>query len=656
MGTQTFSRGVEQSVSTVVDGVLATSAAASFMDMSDIQRVEVLRGPQGMLFGKNASAGVLNIVTRNPTEDFQASIMGSYGDEEEIKINGFVSGPLSDNMRGRISAYTNQRDPIIPNVNASGLDYNDRDESGVRAKLAVDFSNNFALLLTANYAKSEQRCCAAPAVELVPGGRAEGLGVPVGQENILIDENQDSFSDTELTNVILDFDYRHGDYAFKSITSYITTDVNNQYAAINTPIQFVVNNLSLEDVEQFTQEFRVQSPLGQTIEYQAGLYYFNKQTDRSSNIALDAFGPGFAPFPNFAYQIIRNEVEVESESYAAFGQATWNVSDRARLTAGLRLNRAEVDMDLLVSIPRQDYPTIRVLIPNGTPGLLSVSDSDTNISWRLIGEYDVTDDAMIYASVARGYKGPGASTLSTAITATNPIVKPEIPTNFELGIKSRWYDNRFGLNATVFFSEFEDFQTSLVEPGTVPPIFTLDNAEKLETYGLELETEFQATENLFLSAWLGYVKAGYVDYQGAACYTNQPATECIGGVQDLSGKTLPNSPELTFNVAANYNREFDSLPFNGFATFNYYWQDDVQYAVTNGPLSIGDSYGKANLSLGIEANNSRYMLQFWVKNLFDEFHEVGVEDRFGGISGHSKVHRLPYDFERRIGVTARLSY
>lgn len=647
VGTQTFSRGVEQSVGTVVDGVVASSVASSLLDMSDVARVEVLRGPQGMLFGKNASAGMLNIVTRNPTEEFTVGIGASYADENETKLNGYVSGPVfGDSVLGRLSLYSNQRDGIVENEFPGGDDYNDRDEWGGRGKLQIRATDNLDIMLSLVHAEREHTCCASPFTAVAPGSVADIEGVPFGPENDKISENDPSPGRTKLDQYSAEINYQLGTSTLTSISAWTESEVYADYRGVGLPRTLLPSNEGDAEIEQFTQELRLTSPGGETIDYVAGLYYFNKEQNRDFTRILDLYGLGAVPVPGLATISLINNFTFSNESYAAFGQATWNASDTFRLSLGLRYNHEEVEID-------QTIDALPGTIPEAVPGRSQARRTDEDLSYRLIAEFDIAEDAMIYASAARGYKGPGANTLPSGTSASKPIIDPEIPYAYELGIKSQWLDNRLRLNAAVFHTTFKDFQTS-VSDGEVPPTFFLDNAGELETQGLELELSAQLTENLGLMGSMAWIQAEFTDYDGAACYPQQTEAEgCVNGIQDLSGKDMPNSPDFTSSLTARYFIPLESLPFDGFVQGSWFYQDEVQYDTRNGPGSIGDSYNTIDAAAGVEARDGRYTVQVFVKNLTDEFYVTGQSGP-SAVGGGS--HFLAYEYQRRVGISAQLNF
>ncbi|GAB3278729.1 TonB-dependent receptor [Parahaliea aestuarii] len=647
VGTQTFSRGVEQSVGTVVDGVVASSVASSLLDMSDVARVEVLRGPQGMLFGKNASAGMLNIVTRNPTAEFEAGIGASYADANEIKLNGFVSGPLlGDSVQGRLSLYSNQRDGIIENEYPGGEDFNDRDEWGGRGKLLIQASDDLDVLLAMVHSEREHNCCVAPSRFVNPGSIADIENIPTGPENDKITEVETSPGSTELDQYSAELNYQLGSSTLTSITAYTESEIYSNSRAAGLPRTLLPINEGDSDIEQFTQELRLTSPGGATIDYVAGLYYFKKDMSREFDRTIDFYGLGVVPVPGVLGSTLINDFTFSNESYAAFGQATWNATDTFRLSLGARYNHEEVEVDQVID-------NLPGTIPEAPAGRSQASETDDDVSYRVIAEFDIAEDAMLYASAARGYKGPGANTLASGASTPKPIVDPEIPYAYELGIKSQWLDNRLRLNAALFHTTFEDFQTS-VSDGQVPPTFFLDNAGELETRGIEIEVSAQPSANLMLMGSLAYIDAEFTDYTGAACYPGQSEAQgCIGDVQDLSGKDMPNSPDLTASLTARYFIPFASLPFDGFVQGTYFYQDEVQYDTRNGPDSIGDAYNTVDAAVGLEARDGRYSVQLFVKNLTDEFYVTGQTAANATGSG---THFLAYEYQRRVGISAQLNF
>lgn len=641
VGTSTFSKGVEQSVGTVIDGVVSSGVVASFLDFSDVERIEVLRGPQGMLFGKNASAGLLNITTKRPTQELTFGASASFAEESEEKYTAYVSGGITETVMGRLSVYSNERDGFITNINdqVSGT-YNNRDEWGVSGKLLFEPTSDLSILLSARRSERDYSCCYRPPV-IVEGAFVDLL--PAGEENDSIyDITSFSPNNSDVDVFSAEINYALGANTLTSITSYTDSRTVSNIVATGLPLDLLADNLGDDDVEQVTQEIRITSPADLTVSYVAGLYYYKNELDR---IQSQIFNPPFSggPFPSG----FEADSRVESTSLALFGQATWNIDEATRLSLGLRYNDEEVSMDQLITEIEGD---VRI----GQPARNTKVD-DQEVSWRIIAERDFADDKMVYASVARGYKGPGANTLESGLTAVTPIVDAEIPTNYELGMKTEWLDGALRVNASVFLTEFDDFQASLSD-NNIPPTFFLANAGKLETKGLEIEVSSQATDNLFLSANMAYIDATFDEFNGAQCYPNQSeAMGCVNGQQDLSGADLPFAPDLAFNLFARYDIELEDMPVNAYVQGAYHWQDDVQFNTTNDPLTIHDSYGLADFAIGVESNEGNYAVQLFVKNAFDEFYASGYTTQ-GERLGVLLAQNIEYDYTRRVGIKFTMNF
>lgn len=650
VGTQTFSRSVDQSVGTVIDGVSAGSIFGSLLDFTDVERIEVLRGPQGMLFGKNASAGLLNITTRSPTREFTAGLGASYSDDDSIQLNGYLSGPvLQDRLLGRLAMYSNTRDGILKNDYPGGKDFNDRDEWGARAKLQWLVSEKMDAQLSYVHARRDHNCCIGPLRNVTAGSVADREGGPRGSnaENVL--DNDRSPGDTELDSWALHLNYSRGDHTFTSITAYTEEDVFSAARGDLYTRTALPRNDGWENYEQFTQELRVTSPADATLSYVAGLYYFDKEIDRQFVRLIDLYGIDATPVPDSGAISVLNDPHTTNKSFAVFGQLTWNITEHSRLSVGARYNDDELTIDQTVS-------SLPGTIPEAPAGTINDKTDNREVSWRVIGERDISDDAMLYASIARGYKGPGSNSLPSGPSSGDDVfVDPEIPTNYELGIKSEWLDNRLRINAAVYYTEFQDFQASAQVPNAFPPLFFLANAGELETQGVEIEINAQALENLQLQASIAYTDATFSDWKDAPCYANQSAADgCINDMQDLSGADMPDSPDWAINLGAIYYIPMPSRGFDGFVRGSYFWQDDVQFDTTNNPLHLGDSRGTLDVYTGIASGDGRYTVQFFVQNLFDQFYIVSL-------SGQQEVgieagHGLPYDYTRRYGMSLQLNF
>ncbi|MDZ7784316.1 MAG: TonB-dependent receptor [Halioglobus sp.] len=649
IGTQSFSRSVEQSVGTVVDGVVAASLGGSLLDFNDVARIELLRGPQGMLFGKNASAGLLSITTKNPTPQFSAGFGARYGSENLLNLNGYLSGPLvEDRLLGRVAAFSNTRDAMLDNNFPGADDINDRDDSGVRAKLRWLVKENLDIQLNYNHLERDQVCCIGPLRDVIPGSVADREGGPVGDDVDEILDQDKPLGETEADIYSVELNWSFGEYQLTAISAYSDEEVFGAARGdlyTRTPLPA---NDSFGEYEQFTQEVRIASPEDRTVSYVAGLYYFDWDLDRTFLRIIDLFGVDQCPVPGCGSLTVTNDHTNTNKSFAVFGQLTWNITDTARLSAGARYNDDEISIDQTVGF-------LPGTIPEAPPGSIAATTENSDWSWRLIGELDIAADAMAYASVARGYKGPGSNSLTSGPTSGDVFVDPEIPTNYEIGIKSQWLDNRVRFNGAVYFTRFKDFQASTQVPDAFPPRFFLANAGELETRGVEVELTAQVLPNLAVHTAIAYTDAIFSDWKDAPCYSLQTVEEgCVDGIQDLTGADMPVSPDWAYNVTADYYIPVPSQNFTGFVSGTWFWSDKVMYDTTNNPLHEADAYGQLDVAAGITADDGRYTLQFFVENLLDNFYvnSLSGQSAVGILTGHG----LPYDYKRRFGVSLSMDF
>jgi iron complex outermembrane receptor protein len=646
IGTNSFSRSVDLSVGTVVDSVASGSLSGSVLDFSDVQRVEVLRGPQGMLFGKNSSAGLLNITTYNPTPDLATGFRASYGSKNLVNLYVYVSGPIiEDSLLGRLSMYSNTSDGTLDNEYPGGDDFNDRDEWGGRGKLRWLVTDDLDAQLNYTHIERHHTCCVAALRQVTPGSVIDREGGPVGPKNDKVLDNDTSKGDTKVDIYSAEVNYSLGDFLLTSITAYTNENVYGAARADDYTRTALPYNDSFEKYDQYTQELRVTSPTEGTITYVAGLYYYYKKIDRNFIRYIDLYGIDLAPVGALS---VLNDTKTDNESFAGFAQATWHVTDRSRISLGGRYNFDQLGH-------KQTVAPIPGTAPEAPPGSIDQKTNDEAGSWRLIGEYDIAEDAMVYASYAKGYKGPGSNSLPSGPTSGDVFVDPEIPSSYEVGIKSQWLDNRLRVNAAAYYSTFKDFQASAQVAGAFPPLFFLTNAGELETKGVELEVNAQVTDNFAMQGSLAYTDAIFSDWPDAPCYAGQTEAQgCVDGEQDLSGASMPNSPKWAAYLAGTYSIPVPSMPFDGFASLNVFWRDEVQFDTANNPLFVGDAYETFDLYTGIAARDGGYRVQFYVQNLFDQFYPATI----GGqeVVGAEAAHILEYGYKRRFGVSVQMDW
>ena len=682
IGTGLFNIGIEGSVAMAVDGVILGREGAGLFDLADIERVEVLRGPQGTLFGKNASAGVISLITRKPTDTLEADIKVAYGSREELNVSGAVSGPLGDRMQGRLSAYSNQRDGYIVNVNpdAPQRELNERDEYGIRGKLAINLSANADLLLSADYAKRDQAAGALTLRSPSPGGAGSGLlstgvsvvgpltaalGISAGPDNRALAAEQSFVNEMESRGLSAELNWRLGQHELISLTAWRAWDSFDNNDADLIPQPFLAVNLGDLEQEQFSQELRLLSPRDRRLTYTLGAYWFEQDLEQFNTQAgtagLDLLG-ALPPGLLLGTDMVSS---VDETNIALFGQGEYALTDRLSLIAGARVLRSEISGDLMRTV------TPGAVGPYAGQSLTSVplrgKVNDSAIAWRFGLQYFLSDATNVFATVSRGYKAGGVVSGLTIngvgpAADTLPTVDAEIPLQYELGVRSQGLDGRLTANLTAFYTTIDDFQAQALVPapnGTT--VFSVTNAGKAETYGFEGELSLLATDALTLSVAAAYTKATFEDFTGAPCYALQPVGPgaCIDGngdgrgdFQDLSGGDLANAPEWVVNALARY--EFQLLGLPAFAQAGASYRDDTLSSNSNDPNTRIGSYSLIDGQVGVSFSGGRGTLALFGRNLLNEdFVEAIVGQPFD-TGGYAQFRT--FEAMRSFGLRLSMSY
>ncbi len=658
IGTSVFSIGVEPSVAVVIDEVSQVQPGQALQNLVDVERIEVLRGPQSTLFGKNASAGLLSVVTRAPSDTPEGFGEVTVTDDDEQKVTGSVSGPLGDGLAYRLTGFWKDYDGWAENL-YTGKDINGSDGWGGRGKLAWNALDNLDLTLTAYYSEEDSTCCGLSHRELDPQARL-AAAVPVTESNPrtlqqLSDDNKDAEidrvpdSETEDKGASLKFDWDIGEFLVTAITGYNRWEYDNDMDVDFSPwpvtefysqgeIPGGIVAVSHVETEFFSQELRLTSPSGERFEYLAGLYYADADTDRDFNRTIPADADWVA--------------DAGTESYAAFGQVTWRPFERTEVTIGGRYNNEEISVDF------DDY---------FVGGRYSQSDSEDKWLGKIALQYFLDDDTMLFASAANGYKGQ-AYDISTGFNqekADNPIASEDSKA-YEIGVKSTLLEQRLQLNLVAFYTEYDDYQAQNSEVVNDQLELTIDNVGSLESKGVELDAIGLVGDNLTLNASVAWIDATIDEYPNAECYNGQ--TEAQGCfetspgsgifVQDLAGENLNNAPDLKFTFGAQYLVPLATLPFDGFVNASYLWQDDVIFDLKQDPGTKQDSYGLLNASVGIaERERERYRVTLFVNNLLDEDYTatiVDLSDLYLGDTAY--IQLLPRDAERYFGMRLRYAF
>lgn len=628
VGTISTSPGVEPTVATVIDGVVLGRPGQSTLDLLDLQRIEVLRGPQGTLFGKNASAGVLNIISKEAPEETQGYVDYShFGGGNENRLRFGIGGRLTDTLKGSLTTLLGKYDGNVKNE-YNGDDANGYDRKGARGKLEFEPNDALKVTLIADYTQGK---------DTIPNGvltqTSAGFGALLGNSITPSDHNQSINSemntrvDDRNQGVSGQVDWSLGDYTLTSITAWRGWN-NTQYQDGDRLAQAYAANVAPQsqdkgqvDYNQYSQELRLASPKGEFNEYVLGAFYMHGDSQETyrravtSNLNVTQSG--------------RADYEAINDSVAVFGENTFNFTEDFRGILGLRWTHDDLE-----------YKHQRVV--TGTASGIQAnyaskgSVDEDGFTGRAGFQYDINDNLTSYITYSRGYKGPAYNVFFNMQARDTDPLKPETSNSWEVGLKSTAFNNRLTANVAVFHTEYENYQANFYDVVGGAVVTRLINAGSVKSEGVELDTAFQVTNQFKLSGALAYTKARVDEFTcpvGAAANCN------------INGQPLPFSPDWKTYVRGDYTIPLDNGLDIELST-DYAWQDQVQYSLDQNPDTIQGAYGIWNASIALANYNQGWRVALLGKNLADKSYSNGL-----AYSGTNYVYRsVPRDDERYFGV------
>ncbi|WP_434701175.1 TonB-dependent receptor [Pseudomonas sp. D1-36] len=685
-GATAYNDGLEGSVGTYVDGVYQARQGMAFSELMDIERIEVLRGPQGTLFGKNTTAGALNIVTRQPTFQPEANLEASYGERGLREYRGTVSGPLQDGvLAGRLNVFDGSSEGAVENLH-DGSRLGDADSQGLRGQLLWTPNSDFSARLIADYAEQNE----AGNVLLVnhyseqTRKRAKFLGYPLAEPDPYQRENRIDAPGRPRTlqngvSLELNWDLDEA-MRFTSITAYRDWDYRAGRDGDSTALAVAQSETELGH-RQFSQEWRLSGTAGSSVDYVAGLYYLRQQLDRQ----IDAeFGPDAAPWfvgdqlealqkifgisftdPRQVPSVLldgarqRYDGEQKGDSRAVFGQLSWRPIDPLELTGGLRYSQERKDgwisRDVSNLAPLNGLPPVfqvggQLLRDIALGGTYYREDSikENNVSGLLSASYRFSDAVMGYVSWSRGYKAGGIN-FDVIGPFTEPTFEPERATSLEVGMKTQFWDQRALLNLAVYQTDVDDYQALTYSPPTslfAPPLRdNLINVGKVRLRGIEFDSAWQLTSQLTGRLGVAWSDARYRSFPNAPCPPASGQWTC-----DLSGERLYNAPEWNLSSGLDHTHP---LPYGLelYSGVDYSFRTGYYGTLEGGEGSYQPSYGLTNLRLGMRSQDRAWEVEGWVRNVFDRNYITAVYSLLG-----AGDYGVMTGSERTVGTTVRFRY
>ncbi|MGR4890684.1 TonB-dependent receptor [Sphingopyxis sp. LARHCG72] len=661
VGTSLFGLGTESSVALVVDGVVSARQTQNFTDFADIERVEVLRGPQGTLFGKNATAGVISVVTARPSRELEGRASVTVAEMDEYRASGTISGPIGDTIGVRLTGYYNDIGGNIRNL-LTGRDANRTKSWGVRGKLEWQPTDRLTLLFAGDYRESDSDCCQSVLVKVGNPLRALVSGpITARADNDEVWSNGTTGVKSDQQTYSLQADLDLGAATLTSITAlqkyHLTQNVEVDSFGHARPIyispassaEFNLN-YGLTDIKNFTQELRLASNGSGPFTYVIGGFYSKVSIDRyfSRRRALCLIGVVGQPCAAPVYQSLASDSDLSNESIAGFGQVELKLVGGLKAIGGLRVQYEKIAVD---------GERFGVLVPGdalygGTPSVRAgTSASDTAVTGKAGLQYEFSRFAQAYGTYTRGYKGLGFNTEISADFGGQAPVLPEHVDAYEIGFKGRTTDGTFGIAVAAFLADYTNLQVQANRSDTLNgvPAFIQTNAGSSRTKGFEIEATFRPSRAFSLTAAVTYAHNSF-DIDGLNCPQQfqpgapviaiggtRPVNSCYryqfrnnagtlmtsGPVQDVKGGKLPASPQWRINLSPRYEQELSSN-LAGFVQADLSFQSDQGFALEQDPLLQQDGFAIVDLSLGVRQPERGFGLTLYVKNLFDQNYYSGM--------------------------------
>lgn len=698
VGTQSLLMSAEQSVALVIDDVIqglpeVSFAGPSYQSLVDIERIEVLKGPQGTLFGKNSSAGVIQIITANP-EIGVRSLEGSlsYGTKNELNAESVLNLPIGSTAALRIAGGLQRRDGFVRDL-YSGEDRWAYERYSLRGKLLWEPTDDLSILLNGEYRHLTDnanglwtfRNCGSGFGAFDPCAELEPYGIEAGPENLEVATDGNSYTKQKAYSFSGRIDYDLGNATLTSITAYrdILQPISLDTDA--TPAAIYSRNENISGGTQFTQELRINGDTG-ILNYTLGGFYYDARPyqkgmnggtlgylpdDSSILLSLNAIGP-------YSGQGYGSWVKAKIKSYALFGQLEAEVIPGLTLIAGGRYTNDDVRQ----TIDYFDVPWLcRAAYAFGQSchGLdLPLSSGEARVkadkfTYKFTAKYDITPAVNVYATYATGYKGP---MISHPANQPQLLLRPELSKSYEVGLKAELFARTLAFNLALFKVDYDDFQGQQ-RVGVAPTFYyTTTNAGGLQTKGVEADLTWRAAPGLTLAGHVAYIPTKFTEF-AVQCYDRytNPATtpgEC-NYVQpglpegtppqfNAAGYPLTYSPKWTWGASANYETYVgNDLSLDVSASYSH---RSSTYGVVADPNSIVPSYGLLNGQVSIGDSDDRWRVALFARNLLDKHFVAGIfrtpldsgTDNSTPLStiGYSNIPAL--DSSRTVGIKFSYSF
>ncbi|WP_174292279.1 TonB-dependent receptor [Sphingomonas bacterium] len=644
--------GLEPGVGFYVDQVYHARPATAAFDFTDIEQIEVLRGPQGTLFGKNTTAGAINITSRQPTFTPEMNVEISGGDYNFVQAKASASAPLTDTLAFRVSGLVTRRDGTLTNSN-TGERYNEIQNEAVKAQLLFKPNDSFQTRLIVDFTNFASNCCTQVFLRVGTSLRAATRQYPALAAGLGYTPASTNPYD-RVTNIDAPIGVNTAEGGVSTITDlnlgavtvtnvaawrFWDWDAANDRDYTGIPIQLTQHIPSRQD--QFSEELRVASNGDQRLNYVGGFYFF-RQLITGNPISI--YGPAATYWllgstsPNTAGQPVANptypanlldgygtdgRTRFTTNSYALFGEANVKIVPRLTLTGGLRYTREDksgfYSTEVFGGLPTTNTALVNAKLSIIRPQTYAAQSSEDNVSGRANLSYQVTPGILAYASYARGFKSGGINMSGLPVNAQNQpvlttaVVNPERNTNYEAGLKTRLFDRRLIFNIDGFYTKVRDFQATIVDNSqTVALRGYLANIPRVSVRGVEIDSTALVLPGLSIRANLAYADGRYDDYPAGPCpleAQTAATTAC-----NLTGGKLASLPRWSETLGADYEHAVG--PVTAFIHADSNWRSSYNGDPTLSRYTYVDGYNLTNATAGVRLRNGLEVAAF-VRNILD---------------------------------------
>lgn len=675
----------EPAVGVFIDGAFRSRAIFAASELFDVERIEILRGPQSTLYGKNTTAGVIGVYTKRPADSFEWSGEATVGSIEGAQnaasthFKGGVSGPFSDAVGGSLGFSYAAHDAVFGEaLTTSGEEANDQHRYSARGQLEWRPSDASSVRLTVGAMREDDKQQTAD-ITYDPAGPLSAVVLPLWRSagvsdtcpdndphNRITCVNQALTTDLEAEEATLlaRYDFTNG-ISLNSISSwdhFLFRGTMDDVAQMMAPL---LRFHDIQESESWQQELRLNSAGGETVDWLAGAFYYTNEFQRgdadepvwlgdalSSHPAVSAVNQQLfrTPFPlpiAAPDQVGYLDSVLDTEYFGVYGQATWNLTGRFSITSGLRWQQENKEADILqrVNIPAPSVMSI-ALAPAAVSATGLQHDAE-DLTWSVTPQWRVTDDLMLFATAAHGFKSGGFNTGFGRLPIAQREFADEDIMHYEAGAKLDLLNGRLRLAASTFFTEYDNYQDAAFVGGQ----FTVGNAEEAELEGAELEGAWRVTDHLTTSFALSYADLAYATNTRGQCYPGRASdSSTTPGACDLSGDHPVNAPEWKTHLGLQYEHPVSWGDL--FARADWSWTDEYQTSFSADPRLVQKAYSWINLRTG--ARWSNYEVAFWVENLTDETvaNLDAVVTLYAGDGSYQSLLQPP----RSYGVTFRVNY